>query len=40
LLGREIGVTSELTVIRHTQKLVKPITPGEFLAGSQEAGAE
>jgi len=31
LLGREIGVASELTVIRHTQKLSKTVTPQEFV---------
>lgn len=40
LLGREIGVASELTIIRHTQKLVKSVTPGEFLGGARETGAE
>jgi S1-C subfamily serine protease len=29
LLGKEIGVESTLTVIRHTEKLRLPITPGE-----------
>lgn len=29
LLGKEIGVASQLTVIRHTEKLTLPITPAE-----------
>ncbi|CAN5321679.1 trypsin-like peptidase domain-containing protein [soil metagenome] len=32
LLGREIGLPSSLTVIRHTEKLTLSITPREFLA--------
>lgn len=40
LLGREIGVTSELTVIRHAQKLVKAVTPREFPDGPRGNAAE
>ena len=29
LLGKEIGIESILTVVRHTQKLCLPITPAE-----------
>src|SRR4029077_8776177 len=36
LLGSEIGVRSELTVIRHTQKLTLQITPQESKPTSAE----
>ena len=36
LLGREIGVRSELTVIRHTQKLTLQVTPQESDPSSTE----
>ena len=36
LLGREIGVRSELTVIRHTQKLTLQVTPQESKPTSAE----
>jgi S1-C subfamily serine protease len=38
LLGREIGVPARLTISRHTQKLLLPITPRES-APSPEPGA-
>ena len=36
LLGREIGVRSELTVLRHTQKLTLQVTPQESDPSSTE----
>jgi S1-C subfamily serine protease len=36
LLGKEIGVLSEVTVIRHTEKLTLPITPAEVRELSKE----
>jgi len=29
LMGEQIGVQSQITIIRHTEKLVLPITPAE-----------
>ena len=37
LIGREIGVLSELTVIRHTEKLTLPITPKESEPSAESA---
>ena len=36
LLGKEIGVSSRITVIRHTEKLTLPITPAETRPQSSE----
>lgn len=39
LLGREIGVRSALTVIRHTEKLTLPVTPQESVPNTREPAA-
>ncbi len=39
LLGREIGVRSELTVSRHTQLLRLPVTPRESVPAPAESAA-
>lgn len=39
LLGREIGVRSEVTISRHTEKLVLPITPRELTPPVAERAA-
>lgn len=36
LLGKEIGVASQVTVIRHTERLTLPITPAETRVQSSE----